>query len=418
MNAPVLSLAILAWTTLTVGAVQAATLIRPEDIPRLIRENNGTSHAAERSMAAAEARTGHLTRSYLPTLSVVGGGERFQTGTLSERSEPYGAAEVRMNLFRSGRDGIEERARRAQYEAAEARKGLNDAELISQARKLYWKLVAEREAATAFREALAANDRSLKAAVRRISRGVTTDTDRLEFQIHGGELKEEIESIEHEALITSIRLRAVLGLPESENILTAETLAHVHDEEVLKAQATGNLAIVRNSVAGEHSAKSIADQAERYWTPSIDAYGGYYLHTQREKEHPRARDRDEYAVGLRLTMTLWDGGQSQAQAASLRLQADAAAADATQNRRDVEASVRASQEEMKHAHDLIHGIEERIEQGAKYVSRTMSEYDRGVKNSPDALGALQKQLGYRKRLIDIKLDYQLAKANLLQSLGK
>lgn len=417
MKQVILSVLCIAWAA-PFGAARAALQLKPDDLPRLVRENNKTARGAALSAAAAEAKTGYLLRSFLPSVRLEGGQEKFKTGAFPKKTEPFGAAEARVNVFRWGKDYLEERARKAEYEAAEARQQFTEAEQIAAARKLYWKLVSQHEIAGILREAIGANDVRLKAAARRVARGVTTSTDRLEFQMSGGQLREDLESIEHEAFITAIRLKAILGLPGTESISTLDAVAHDHDDELLKAQDATKTPAVAFLAANETAAASRASVADRAWTPALEVYGSYHLFTFRDRERPARQDRDEYALGVRISMNLWDGGESFAQASTQRLATDAHKAELGQQRIAVDAEIRAAQEEMKHAHDLIHGVEDRVEQAAKYVAHTMSEYDRGVKNSPDALNALEKRLGFRRRLVEIKLDYQVAKATLLQHLGQ
>lgn len=405
------SLIILAALT---SAAQAAVIINPDDLPRLIRENNRTSRAAELSVSAAENRTGFLLRSFLPKISASAGYENFKSDNLAKDSRPFGEIEAKVNVFRFGRDSLEERSRRALLEVEKAQKQLTDSQILSVARKLYWKLVAEREIVTVLKEGIKANEARLRAATTRAERGITTTTDKLEFQLSGNELKEEMESVEHESLITAIRLRAILGIAENDVIQTPLEVAHDHDDNLLTPQDRENSPAIKRQSASAITATSLASIAERAWTPSFDVYAGVY----NEQERALSKNHDEYAIGIRLSMNFWDGGQSLAEAAAQRKQADAHQALLAQEKENTRAEIRASQEEMKHAHELIHGVEERIQLGAIYLARTLSEYDRGVKNSPDALGALHKLLGYRKRLIEIKLDYQIAKANLLQHLGK
>src|SRR5687767_2995642 len=91
-----------------------------EDLPQLLQERNQAVQGSQLSVQASQQRTGHLLRSFLPTLSLDAGGEHFQTGSYPAKTEPYAFLETRINLFRGGRDRIEENVRMSQVIFAEA----------------------------------------------------------------------------------------------------------------------------------------------------------------------------------------------------------------------------------------------------------------------------------------------------------
>jgi outer membrane protein TolC len=390
-----------------------------EDLPRLIQEKNGNVVGARSLKEAAENRTGHLSRSFLPNLSLQAGGEVFQTGPYSTRTQPYGSAEARINLFRGGRDALEEEARTHHVTQADASiQKAQDAELL-EARRLYWKLVFNRELIDRLGAASSQNEKFLDAANRRIARGLSTDTDRLEFQIYRSELHEELESLRHETLLIETSLAASLALPSVPQFTTEGKIAHIHDDALLAAEIDpASHPDVRSLAAGREALLAQGKQAGRWWMPQVDAYGGYYLYTLRDRDYLQQGMRTDVAAGLKLTLEAFDGLQSKASAAALSAQAAGYERQAEQRRRTVSAQVLVAREELKHDHELIHQSEERIEQGRKYLQRTVDEYGRGVKNSIDVLSGAQRSLSFERQYAERKRDYQLTKAGLLALLGK
>lgn len=401
------------------GGAQEAVELRFEDIPRLVAGKNRAVSGAERLAEGARARRGHLGRSYLPALDLFAGGERFKTLRYEPKTQPYGQLEARLNLYRGGRDALQAGLieREADAAAANARKA--EAAEVAAARKAYWELVSSRETARVIEAAVSQNAKILETANRRISRGLATETDRLEFEIHRSQLQEELESLRHAALLLEIELAAALGLPAETRFKTPERIEHDHDEALLSvpfeaaAHPDARTLEARSRSLGIERAK-----ARRWWTPSLDVYGGYYLYTQRERDSSSRRERDDEAVGLRLSVPLFDGLRSRAEAESLRLQAEGVERQRAQRELAVDAEVRVAKEDLKHDHELIHYAEERIEQGRRYLTLTLEEYERGVKNSLDALGAAQRFLGYSRAYAERRRDYQLTKAGLLALMNR
>ncbi len=116
---------------------------------------------------------------------------------------------------------------------------------------------------------------------------------------------------------------------------------------------------------------------------------------------------------MRLSVPLFDGLRSSSEAKALRLRAEGETRRHDQRALAADAAVRVAKEDLKHDHELVHFAEERIAKGKLYLGRTLEEYERGVKNSLDALGAAQRYLGYRRQYAERRRDYQLTKTGLL-----
>lgn len=396
-----------------------AVTVRFEDLPRLVAEKNRAVSGAGRLVEAARARTGSLGRSYLPTLGLEAGAERFTTLHHPARTEPYGHAEAKVNLLHGGRDRLDAGVRESQVELASAEGRKTSAGELAAARATYWQLVSDRETVKLVTEALAENEKLLKLAQRRISRGLAAETDRLEFELYGSVLQEERESLTHAAFLLQIRLAAALGMPPTTAITTPETVSHEHDEALLTASFDAAASPDTRALAARAAVLELERKKARgWWAPSLDVYGGYYLYTLRERDSFARRERDDRAVGARLSVPLFDGLRSASDAKALRLQAEGVARQRDQRELAAGAEVLTAQEDLKHDHELVHYAEERIEKGRDYLARTLEEYERGVKNSLDALGAAQRYLGYRRQYAERRRDYQLTKTGLLALMEK
>lgn len=407
--------ALLLLSALSVSAAEPVPLAF-EDLPRLVVENNDEARGAALHAEAADRRLGHQRRSWLPTVEGQVGGERFQTGSYEWRGEPYGSAEAVLNLYRGGRDAAEEKGRRGQAAAAQAASRRSLADELRSARESYWQLVSMREVLGIVEEAVGRNERHLEAAERRIKTGLATQADRLEFQINRSVLKEEAESLHHEALLIQIDLAARLGAAAGTAFATSTSVPHAHDEELFKADAAAPAVLALQAAEGVAESQRLS--AARWWTPSLDLYGGYHLYTLRERDYLVQSRRGDRVAGLRLSVPLFDGlrGRADAQAASLRR--EGYARQARQARLAYAAQLERAKEELRHVHELVHHGEERIDQSRTYLGVVLDEYGRGVKNSIDVLSAAQRQLGFRRQAAERRRDYELAKARLLQLLGR
>ncbi len=390
-----------------------------EDIPKLIREKNGNVEGARLSVESQEKRTGYLFRSYLPTLRAEVGRETFRSNPLGVKSQPFGGVETRINLFRGGRDAIEEAIRNGRVQVSYAEKQQTFFEELIRARKAYWITVYQKEVLQILREALDLNTKNRSAAEKRIRSGIATETDRIEFEINRVQLEQDAARVELGLANAERDLSAILGMSPDTRFETLSQAPHEHFDDLLALQTDFN---AHRDVVQFRASGAIFEQQKRqlnrWWTPSVDIFGGYFLFTQRERDPGLLADRFETVGGVRLTLELFDGLQSRVDGSASQLQADALDSRASQRRLELEASLQSAKAELKLNHDLIHAGEKNLELGKDYFTRSLGEYARGLKNSPDVLGATQKYVEYKRRYAELRRDYHLAHAELLAVIGK
>jgi outer membrane protein len=109
---------------------------------------------------------------------------------------------------------------------------------------------------------------------------------------------------------------------------------------------------------------------------------------------------------------------SRREAAALKKEAAADFERAAFRRREIEAHMENEFSELRFLHDQVHDAEANIARAERYYKLTQSEYARGVKNSPDVLGASEKLFDSRLKRIELIREFQVAKAHLLAKLGR
>lgn len=413
------SLGLFVLSTRLVFAAGSVVTLSYDDLPGFVREKNQNVTGSALLTDAAHARTGHLVRSYLPVLDAQVGAESFQTGPYSTMTQPYGGVEAKVNLFRGGKDLLEEHVRENQVRASEAGAKKSFRDELAEARRIFWRVVFNRELLKHLNAAIEQNENQLEMANRRIARGLSSETDRIEFQIHRSQLQEEVESTAHGLLLLQISLSAVLGMDSTTEFKTQDSVPHVHDEAFLALKVDPSSHPDVETLRADQNIFSFQKSlANRWWAPSLDVYGGYFLYTLRERDYLSQNLRYDGVMGVRLNFELFDGLASRSNAAALAFRADGLEEQTQQRTRYVDAQIQVSKEDLKHDHELIHFSEERIEQGKKYLARTLDEYNRGVKNSIDLLGAAQRYIMFQRQYAERRRDYQITKSGLLALLGQ
>lgn len=383
-----------------------------EDLPQLVETRNKKATAAALDLNASKMRLGYFRRSYLPKIEAAAGRERFTTGPYETMNEPFYSFRGTINLYRGGRDQLEEKARKAESQGFSALREQTFQSELFEARQLYWELVFLRENRKLYYNGLEQSRQNLAKAQRLISAGLATKVDRLEFEVAGMQLKQDLARVEVEISKIQRQLAALLGHPAETEYKTIERIPHFHDDKV--ASETMDFALfrdVRLEQANQLTLEASSQILKRWWVPNLDVYGESTLFTFRERDYFTESDRVDTAIGITLSLS-FDGFQQKIDGEAQAARARASGLRAQQIRSEAEALFNTAKQELQLIHDLIHEGEKNVEKGQEYLSAVLSEYSRGVKNSPDVLAAILKNLEFRKRFAELRRDYAVANARI------
>lgn len=371
------------------------------------------------TVESEKVRQGYLGRSFLPSLTLELGQEKFQTGRYKSFSEPYGLLEAKINLFRGGKDRIESTVRGLQASIAKHHQSVVVRGQLNKVRKIQWQIVYNNEFLKILKDEQKQNSKIRGQAERRAKSGVSTRSDTLEFDIYNSELEERIESLRHENKILKISLLPLMGLESEADLAFKESLVHEHDDDLFSKVFVASKHPQVATLAAETESFELQKRSSNlWWTPTLDVYGGYYLYTLRDRDYLAINARDDRVVGVRLNFELFDGLKGHNQATATQYQAEAKRYQTRYAEKKTDAKYLMLKEELLHTHEVMHYIEDRIKKSRDYLKLTLNEYDRGVKNSLDALMAMQRYYKYEKQYLDKKKEYQVTKADILSLRGE
>jgi outer membrane protein len=409
--------------SLAVSPAKAASLpLNSQTIRDLVTAKNAKLSAVRFEKSAAEELKGSLARSFLPAVNFYGAQENFKTGSLEQKSQPAFGAEIQVNLFNGGRDKIENEVRSLEVERISSQEQKTAADELQRARAHYWQILFLREKLILLKDAFAVNRRNLASALRRIKSGVAADSDRFEFEMKAVDLKREIAETELEISSQNRLLKNLMALPMATEFEFSEPFKHDHgfEKDLMHSSDQHDYIYKEHEIQAEQR-NLFAKRHARYWLPKVDAYWSYSKFNQKvESAGPDANREmlDEFALGLRMTVNLTDVYNSEREAIAFTKKAIAAQAIATFQRQEVEAHLQSEMDELTLLHDQVHDVEENISRAKSYYAMTQAEYSRGVKNSPDVLGASEKLFAMRHKRLEIIKNFQLAKSHVLSKLGK
>lgn len=400
---------------LLMGALHAAPLPY-QQLPELLT-TNGEWRKSQSLLEAAESRRGALKRSFLPTLMARAGRESFTLGPGSGRTQNYATLEASINVYNGGRDQYLDRAREASYMAGMADSDDVRRHVLSRTRELWNAWRHHHEAVKILQETLKTNQDHLKAADKRVRAGLTTEADTLDFRQYALELEQELAREEEEVDDHGKLLAAVLGLPELPSL--PESSAHAHDDNLLTLPFSPEThPKTRAVLADAETLKANSTRSNRWWTPRVDVYGALTHYSDRQQFFDTAAQREDMAVGAMITLPLFDGGEARRETQALEHTRRGEELYATQLKRELAAEHEKALVHVKLTHNLLHKAAESKKLAEKYMSLTLSEYQRGVKQSPDVREANERLANARLSEAQTRWDHETARANLMGLLGK
>jgi len=391
----------------------APTVVAYKDLPTQIFTQNGVVQSKLSEGNAAKSRTGYLDRSFLPHLGLTVGGEAFQTAGTERYTQPYGSLALSMNLYQGGRDAQED-VLRQQY-VAQSVIDIQQAYIseLSVAQRQYWQIVAISETIRHYEDMQSRLRLATKAAKYRVSRGLTTGTDILEFARYEDIATEQIEILNQEKKQLSLTLATQLGL--TTEIIITETRVPDPDDQVLqtatlRAEKQPDLATLQNELAILTMEKKKLSLRN---LPSIDLYNTYTAYTSLDRDYANITDRFDVAAGIRMHMPLFDDAQSEKEADALSYKITAKTQLLEQQTKTLQRMMQSTQAQLGYLEQATHRSQKRVNQTALFLKATLADYDQGLKNASDVRNAIETYFHDKTESTQRRLAYQLTKVDLL-----
>jgi outer membrane protein len=407
-----LLLIIFFWAQYALG--EDSLNLSTKDIKTFVETRNERVASKEFQTHAMSYRQGFLKRSFLPSLKIRAAQERFQLGDNYRRTQPDYGAEVSVNLFNGTKDSLHNEIINKKKERIGSEKRITLYEEIVKAKEIYWTLVYLNRALETLGEIKEINSANLKSAQRRIRSGVTTSADRYEFEIKNIELKRTIDQVNLQRKKLEREILNLLGYDDVKKLVLTDKMDHFEGMEKIgehtesQHQFLAKPALVR-AEENEISAK----MQSRSWWPQVDAYVARNQYNVRNGNVFDAQEGRETVVGVRMTMNLFDFSSGNREASALKAEAQGSKSEARYLVREVENEAHTEIEALDFLHRQVHDAEENIQRAQGYVKLTLDEYMRGVKNSPDVLGSVDKLLEVKTKYLEILRDFYVTRDHLL-----
>jgi len=355
---------------------------------------------------------------FSPKISVEGGPQSTKfDDDKSNATALYGKAE--WNLYNGGSDKALMDLSKSEIEIQEKRLKSLKNKIKNEVSKIYFELQFILESISLKQKALELNSQQMKIAKAKNSSGFTTSSDVLEFDLRDSTLQSDLVLLNQQLEQKSRDLAVLLSRKnqmELDNVkghLTRETFNFDRDQLLGKIQA-GNDQLLLSQIE-LLQVETEKRQAKSQFLPKLDLEARYGKLANDEKVFG---DSNNYSVMLKFNMPLFSGFEDYNSVKSANAKVTASQNAVDQKHISLVSELDSILAEIKALNSRLDLEEKNLERSEKYYKLTLEEYRRGVKNSPDMVGASERLLEARIRNLEYRRDLMLANAKIQELTGE
>ena len=380
------------------------------NLEQQLSEKNKTLEALKNDLQAKENILKSSYSNYYPTLNAVGGWGENRVDDPDERDIGYfGYLDGRLNLFNgfknvsiSNQRKVEVKLSEIEYEQTKRELRQQLVEVTSEMIYLHklQEILVEEEKVTKLQKSWAG---------KKVAAGLTSSVDNLEFNLREDEIRIQQRQIDQLHKESHLRLVQLFGADVSDSDLNRLSFTDIRKLTELNPFAPEqNLANQKASLQtrlSELEKKSIKAD----FMPSVDFFYSFGRLTPSENT-PLSFNESKY--GLQVVIPLFTGFDTVYKSRFADSSISSSKARLNQTRVDSQSLFNSLAEKMKELSDLYDINERKLDASKKYFEMTVGEYKRGIKNSPDLVGATERWFSSQKRKYELLKELELTRVRI------
>ncbi|MDG0817673.1 TolC family protein [Bdellovibrio svalbardensis] len=375
-----------------------------------LSEKNQTLEALKNELRAKEHILQSSYSNYYPTFNAVGGWGDKYVDDPGERDKGYfGYIDGRLNLFNgfkhvstSDQRTIEAKLTELEYEQTRRDLKMQLIEVTSEMIYLHklQEILFEEEKITKSQKSW---------AQKKVSAGLTSSVDNLEFDLREDEIRIQHRQIDQLHKESHLRLVHLFGADVADS-----DLDKLNFTSVAKLTDVPTFSPEKNLDNQKATLQSRLSEAEKKnikadFMPTVDFVYSFGRLTPSENS-PMKFNESNYA--LQVVIPLFTGFDTVYKNRSADSNLASSKARSAQTQVDSLSLFNALSEKIKELSDLYVINERKLESSKKYFDLTVSEYKRGIKNSPDLVSATERWFSSQKRKFELLKELELTRVKL------
>lgn len=389
------------------GAITAEALTRAELENKLIVKNQELKSLQE-EISAQNSLKKSAYSPFLPSLNAVGGLARIKTDDDNDKGQ-VGYLQGSANLFAGFKDRAYLDIQTQNLELSRLNYEIRTRSAQEELIEILTSMIGIHQLEKILDEELKITQIQTQMAARKVSAGLTSQVDNYEFDLRENEIKIQRRNILREHEIIHQKLNALFDQEIfDKDIENLDFVKTSNTEKETNLSSFENHPMIRKAKIEEQIAESEKTFASSEFLPKIDLNYSFGRLTPIENE----RKYNESEVSLLITIPLFSGLDTYHKRKSSIASVTAKEHAKNQVILNIKSQFEQHKSRLKELQDLFQIIDKKILIAEKYYNLTLSEYKRGVKNSPDLVGATERYFDSKKKKIEIQKELELVQAQL------
>ncbi len=379
--------------------------------------HNRELQAATLETEASQRRQQMARGAFFPEISLEGG--PLQTQFDQEKATGNALyAKADWNLYRGGRDLSELEIARVETDWKQRKVEQIKAKISRESARLYYELLFLLESLSLKQRALQENAEQMKMAQAKKNAGLTSEADVLEFELRESTLSSDVKLLEQQKSAKNRELELLMGEQNADNNLAVQghllrENLNLEKEQIWKQAKQSNFHI-QESTAQLEIRQQQKKLAQGQFLPEVNFEATYGKLANEERVF---EENNNYSFFLKFKLPLFSGLSSVRNFSASQSEVQQQEVEMLSRQAQIKAEVESTWTELQSINERLQLEEKNLARSETYYKLTMAEYKRGVKNSPDLVGASERLIEARLRNLEFRKDFQLTKLRLFELAG-
>lgn len=381
-----------------------------EELESKLYKNNLQLKSLESELDSQNNLKNSEYASYLPSLNAVGGWARNKTDEDNEKGQ-VGYLEGSFNLFSGLKDYSQLKLEKQKLAVAQINYDLKKQETREELTEILTSMISLHQLEKILDEEFKITQNQKIMAAKKVSAGLTSNVDNLEFELRESEIQIQRRNNAQLHVEAHEKLNALFNEEiKDEDLNDLEFLNFETIKKNLTAQNFKNHPEIRKALVEEEIAQSEKQAATSDFLPKLELTYAFGRLTPSEDK----TDYNESQIAVLVTIPLFSGLDTYWKRKAAVANSAAKELNNSQTKLDIKARFERLKAKFSELLDLYQIYEKKVVSAEKYYNLTLSEYKRGVKNSPDIVGATERYFDSKKKSIEIQKELELLYVQLGQ----
>ncbi len=358
---------------------------------------------------------------FFPSLSLVGGLQENRTLDLSEPQKgSVGYFDGRLNLFNGFRTLALRDKRRIDLELARLELESKKRELRLQLVEIATDMILAHSLQDILQEEYKVTQTQKQMAEKKVAAGLTSSVDQLEFQLREDEIEIEQKQIEQKHHEAHQRFLSLFGLDHSESGVDADLadrelngieFSKISDLlQLPKVQLAAETLLYQKTDLAKQRAEIERNEIKGEFLPSLELAYSYGKLTPSWSGVMSNSDESRYS--LLLTMPIFSGFDTHFRTRAAQALVTSSEALKRNKENDLKGEIQNYKTKFLELSQLHEINDKKMRILQRYFDLTLGEYKRGIKNSPDLVGATERLFSTKKKKFELLKDLELLRMKL------